>query len=43
MTLTSRRQFVRQMALAAAPLYGQPSKAIAAAVRIFESWEQTVA
>jgi hypothetical protein len=40
MTVTTRRQFVRQAALAAAGLYGHPSQALAATRRIFEAHEQ---
>jgi FAD/FMN-containing dehydrogenase len=42
MVLTTRRQFVRQTALAAAALYGRPIKALAG-TRIFEAREQNAA
>jgi hypothetical protein len=40
MGLTTRRQFVKQTAFAAAALYGRPSQALAATRRIFEAHEQ---
>jgi len=40
MTLTSRRQFVRQTAIAAAAIYGRPIDVLAEAQRIFEPNEQ---
>jgi hypothetical protein len=43
MALTTRRQFVRQTALAAVALYGRPIKVLAGARRIFEAREQNVA
>jgi hypothetical protein len=40
MTLTTRREFVQQTALAAAALYGRPIKALAESRRIFEARQQ---
>jgi FAD binding domain/Berberine and berberine like len=40
MALTTRRQFVRQTAFAAAALYGHPIKELAGARRMFEAREQ---
>jgi FAD/FMN-containing dehydrogenase len=43
MALTTRRQFVRQTALAAAALYGHPIKALGGTRRIFDAREQNAA
>src|SRR5580692_2635569 len=43
MALTTRRQFVRQMAFAAAALYGRPIEALAGTRRMFEAREQNAA
>jgi hypothetical protein len=43
MTLTTRRRFVQQTALAAASLYGRPISALADARRILEAREQNAA
>jgi FAD/FMN-containing dehydrogenase len=43
MALTTRRQFVRQTAFAAAALYGRPIRVLPGARRIFEAHEQNAA
>jgi hypothetical protein len=43
MALTTRRQFVRQMAFAAAALYGRPIEALAGTRRMFEARERNAA